>query len=279
MPADSLIKLVTPKRLRQIAGERFYEHGEDYFADGTVRSLRRSEDGISASVQATHRYRVRVRAEGGELDYDCSCPVGRDGAFCKHCVAVGLAWHARRQGAGENADEDDQCELGDANVRAYLQSLDKDELVGLLIEQADEDERLHRRLTLRAAQATPEGPVEAAWKSAFSEAAGIDLYVDYQGAYDHASGIEEVIESLEDFLRAGQAEKVIGLAEHGIAELEESLESVDDSDGWMGGLRPLSKRQRSDQSGGQAGPMQRNRPRGGLPLCAGELRRAARIRG
>ncbi len=235
MPDDSLTELVTPKRLRQVAGVRFYERGESYFADGAVRSLRRSEDGIAASVQGTHRYRVRLRAEDGELDYDCSCPVGRDGAFCKHCVAVGLAWHARREDAGEDAD-DDRPELGELDLRRYLLGLDKEDLVALLVDQADEDERLHRRLALQAAQATPGTPADAAWKAAFSEAAGIDDYVGYRGAYDHARGIEEVVESLEGFLRAGEAERVIGLAEHGLAELEECLGSIDDSDGWMGDL-------------------------------------------
>ncbi len=30
----------------------------------------------------------------GALAYDCTCPLGGDGIFCKHCVAAGLAWLA-----------------------------------------------------------------------------------------------------------------------------------------------------------------------------------------
>jgi uncharacterized Zn finger protein len=232
----ALSDMVTPKLLRRIAGERYFARGEGYFAAGAVRSLRASEGGVKAVVQGTRRYRVHLWAEDGEVGYDCSCPVGHEGDFCKHCVAVGLAWHAGGPGARANASEDAGPTYGEADVRAYLSRLDKEELVSLLLEHADEDERLHRRLTLQAARATSGTAPSSAWKDALADALGTDDFVDYREAYDYACGVEEVIETLEDFLRDGEAAKVIGLAEHGISELERSLEHVDDSDGWLGGL-------------------------------------------
>jgi uncharacterized Zn finger protein len=228
--------IVTPKLLRRMAGERFFARGEAYFAAGVVRSLRAYDGGVKAVVQGTRRYRVHLWAEDGELGYDCSCPVGHEGEFCKHCVAVGLASHAGRQRAGAGASEEAVPAFGEADLRAYLLRLDKEELVSLLLEQAGEDERLHRRLTLQAARATSGTAPLSAWKDALADALETNNFVDYREAYDYACGIEEVIESLEDFLRDGQAAKVIGLAEHGLAELEGSLEHVDDSDGWLGGL-------------------------------------------
>ncbi len=229
---------VAPQALRELAGTRFFNRGGAYFAAGAVRSLRPSDRAVTAVVQGSRRYRVRLWAEGGEFEYDCTCPVGRDGAFCKHCVAVGLAWHA---GAGVGEDRagvtaDTDAALGDAGLHDHLMRLDKEDLVDLLVEHADEDERLHRRLTLRAARATSGSAEPSVWKKAFDEAVGTDHFVHYREAYDHFSGIEEVIESLEDFMKAGEAAKVIGLAEHGLAEIEESLAYVDDSDGWIGGL-------------------------------------------
>jgi len=210
--AKELTSLVTPRLLRRQAGERFFDRGETYFAEGAVRSLRPSNGSVAAVVQGTRRYRVRLWVEDGELDHDCTCPVGRDGAFCKHCVAVGLAWHAGGGGGKDNVDaEDAGAAFGDADLRAYLLGLSKEELAALLFEQADEDERLHRRLTLRAAQTIPGTADVSVWKDAFDEAVGTEEYVHYREAYDYACGIEEVIESLEDFLRNGRAEKVIGL--------------------------------------------------------------------
>ena len=236
MAADdvkALIAAVTPDLLYHMAGERSFDRGEAYFAEEAVQSLRRDGDAIKAVVQGTRRYRVRLWVVDGELAYDCTCPVGQDGYFCKHCVAVGLAWHAAAQSDGDGAIEGADTALGADDVRAYLHGLDREELVSLLMDQADTDERLHRRLTLRAAQATSGTADLSVWKGALDEALETDDYVDYHAAYDYAAGVGDVIESLDDMLRAGQAERVIHLAEYGVAELERSLDHVDDSDGWL----------------------------------------------
>ena len=153
--AEELTTVATPRLLRRVAGERFFGRGEAYFAEGAVRSLRRDGGGVKAVVQGTRRYRVHLWAEDGGLGHDCTCPVGRDGEFCKHCVAVGLAWHAGGQSDDAGVTEDGKTAFGEEDLRAYLLELDQEELVSMLLDQADEDERLHRRLTLRAAQAAP----------------------------------------------------------------------------------------------------------------------------
>ena len=233
--AKDLTAVVTPRLLRRLAGERSFGRGEAYFADGAVRSLKRRAGGIKAVVVGTRTYRVRLRVEDGALDYDCTCPVGRDGAFCKHCVAVGLAWRAD-EGGGEATSRDDQPPpFSEDDLRDYLAGLNKEDLVALLLDRAQEDERLHRGLMVRAAHGTPANADLRVWKDALDDALETGGFVHYREAYDYASGVEEVIESLEDLLRAGQAKGVIELAEHGLEAVEQCLENVDDSDGWMGG--------------------------------------------
>ena len=153
--AKTLARLLTPKRLRRLAGDRFFDRGEAYFAEGAVRSLQLIDQGIKAVVQGTRRYRVRLWAESDELDHDCTCPIGRDGAFCKHCVAVGLAWHAGGQTAQLGTANDAEAGFEEVDLRTSLLKLSKEDLVSLLVDHADDDERLHRRLALRAVQAAP----------------------------------------------------------------------------------------------------------------------------
>ena len=234
--AKDLTTLVTPRRLRGVAGERFFGRGEAYFTAGAVRSLRRRRGGVEAVVQGTRRYRVRLWGEDGDLAYDCTCPVGQDGEFCKHCVAVGLASQADAGGGDAAPGEDGPPSLTERDVRDYLVGLDKEELVSMLLDQSAEDQRLHRRLVVRAAHATGGTADLSVWKDALDDAVQAGDFVPYREAYDYASGVEEVIDGLEDLLREGQAESVIELAEHGLAAVDESLEQVDDSDGWMGGL-------------------------------------------
>lgn len=219
--------VVTLRLLRKLAGEGSFRRGEAYFADGAVRSLKRQDGGIKALVEGTRTYRVRLRLEKGRLDHGCNCPVGQEGAFCKHCVAVGLAWRAD-MGDGEPSRSDEDV------LRDYLAGLHKEELVALLLDRAEEDERLHRRLMIRAAQATPAKADLSVWKEALDDALETRAFVRYRDAYDYASGVGEVIESLEELLEGGQASAVIELAEHGLEAVEQSLGYVDDSDGWMG---------------------------------------------
>ena len=82
-----------------------------------------------AKVLGTEEYRVRLQARDDGLDYSCDCPLGTDGEFCKHCVAVGLTWLEEGRGVAEEPVTMDE-------VRAYLEGREKDELVGIVMEQA-----------------------------------------------------------------------------------------------------------------------------------------------
>jgi uncharacterized Zn finger protein len=75
-----------------MAGTRSFERGEDYFGNRQVVAIAEHNGTITAKVQGTQLYRVKLWIDKGELEYSCTCPVGEDGEFCKHCVAVGLTW-------------------------------------------------------------------------------------------------------------------------------------------------------------------------------------------
>ena len=227
---------VTLKLLRRMAGEPFFGRGEAYLAGGAVRSLRKDGNGVKAAVQGTRSYRVRLWFEDGELGHDCTCPMGWEGYFCKHCVAVGLAWHAEGENCQDGSAAENPSAVTAESVRDHLMGLEKETLVSMLLDMADEDERLHWKLTIRAAHGSQETPNTSAWMRAFDGALASDDLVSYHEAYDYAAGIGEVVGALEDLLREGHAESAIELAEHGLEGLEEALEYVDDSDGWMGGL-------------------------------------------
>ena len=184
---DELLDLPLLRRLA--GGEEALTRGDRIFGAGRVDSLRAAPDRASARVRGSARfYRVKLWRSRGELLYNCSCPAGRDRLFCKHCVAVGLAWlHGAppRDEGEEDADPsspasdlhpvhdhpahppaaagDDRSHPGydtgpDApaepppvppeEVRAHVASLDKRRLVDLVMEALDYDEILRRRLML-----------------------------------------------------------------------------------------------------------------------------------
>lgn len=225
-----LTRLLTPDSLRRLAGTRSYGLGEEYYTDGLVSGLVQDGDTLAAQVHGTQSYRVKLQAVGDRLRYDCSCPFAAEGAFCKHCVAVGLAWlSGAAPGSKTTAVTMD-------DVRAYLQSQSKEALLSLLIEQALEDADLQTRLFLRVAQDAAGGPNLAAYRRAVDRAAKTGDMVEYDDVPRYARGLERVVESLRDLLSAGHAGAAVGLTEYALVKVEKGLDSVDDSNGSVGGV-------------------------------------------
>ena len=91
--SPGLTDVLTLRAIQELADARTFARGLAYFHGGAVGLLDADEYEARASVQGTRRYGVRLAAgPDGELEYECDCPVGDDGTFCKHAVAVALSW-------------------------------------------------------------------------------------------------------------------------------------------------------------------------------------------
>ncbi len=200
-----MIKEILDRRtLRRMAGARSFERGDDYFAHGHVRAVVEHEGTITARVRGTRPYRVKLRVEGGDLAYSCTCPVGADGAFCKHCVAVGLAWLEPGEITKAPEKKPAKPAVTMDDVRTYLAGQDKSALVDMLMEQAIDHDRLRQRLLMRAAKRGPRGLNIATYRQAIDDAVDQSGFVDYHEAYDYArgeAGADSDIDLLVDFSR------------------------------------------------------------------------------
>jgi len=231
----TLKALLDRRALRRLAGAQSFERGEDYFAKGQVRSITEDNGTLTAKVLGARPYRVNLWAERSELDYSCTCPMGSDGAFCKHCVAVALAWLGDIPPSPKSPRKGrDKATITMDDVRRYLAGQETTALVELLMQHAMENDRLRQRLLLHAAKGSPKGLDVSAYRRAIDTAVDTGEFIEYAAASDYGQGIEEVIDSIDDLLREGHAREVIELAEHALAAVEEALGSVDDSDGRMG---------------------------------------------
>jgi uncharacterized Zn finger protein len=127
----TLTELVSQEALRRLAGQRSFERGEEHAKIGAVGALQWDETSIRAGVQGSERYRARLELSGGALVGSCSCPVGHDGFFCKHCVAVGMVWLSRSSQLVEVPAAPTRSEL-----QGRLAALGAEALAGLLVEHA-----------------------------------------------------------------------------------------------------------------------------------------------
>jgi uncharacterized Zn finger protein len=234
----------TKKDLRRATDSGSWERGVGYFEDGRVGSLTVDGGVIRARVAGNEDYRVQLRMEDGQIEGECSCPMGDDGVFCKHCVAVGLAFLDGRaeyvEGGGAAAAKKrgsrQEKEITPDDVRAYLAGQDKDRLVELIMERLPWDDELRQKLFLRAARSGEGGLSFSAYRKAITDATRTGGFVDYRSAHGFARRIDAAIDSLQELLDDGHAAEVIELAEHAIARCEQALGNMDDSDGNMGGL-------------------------------------------
>lgn len=230
------ISVLTPITLRQMADPRSYARGEEYFADGRVQALSERDGKITATVHGSEPYSVELWQEGEQLAYDCSCPRGEDGDFCKHCVAVGLALLAG-PGVNTRSVRNRPRQITIEDVRRHLDGEAKAVLVELLVDRAAQDADLFNLLRLRVANQSHRGSVDLEeWKAVLRRTIDPGDFLDWRAVSHHAMRIDRVVDSLEQLITDGNAAPAIELADYALQEVEQAIGSVDDSGGDMGGL-------------------------------------------
>ena len=192
---NSLAKVLTRDVLRREARAKSYRRGDAYFEGGAVRGIVEDKGVLTAKVQGTRNYAVRLWADGDRLGYSCSCPLGVDGVFCKHCVAAGLTWLTKDDVPAGRPRKPEPAVTMD-HVRAYLARQDPNVLVDIIMEQAIRDEHLRERLLLEVASKRRQGPDIATFHAAIDKAVDTGGFVDYRHAYDYGRGITQVMDSI-----------------------------------------------------------------------------------
>ena len=136
-----------------------FQRGQEYHQRGAVIGLRQYRGRVSATVAGSRDYRVNLWEEDGKLKFECSCPDGMDYAFCKHCVAVGLALLEEtrtedtvgNKSTGRTSRKKARQDITAEDIHAWLEQQDAATLADLLVAQAMHDQHLYRTLQLKVA--------------------------------------------------------------------------------------------------------------------------------
>ncbi|MFC4856262.1 SWIM zinc finger family protein [Actinophytocola glycyrrhizae] len=198
----------TEDDLRAAAGDGSFRRGREYV--DAVGELQPTALGVRAAVRGKDVYEVWLGREHDALAGECGCPFGIEGNFCKHCVAVGLVLLA------------DGAPGPDADLGAYLRSLDQRELVELVLAQAQRDPGLYRQLALRAGSTG--APQVAVLRRQLDTALRVRGFSDG----DYATRAKDVIDTVRALVDAGHAAEARPLARHAVELLVEAMGAVDD---------------------------------------------------
>jgi uncharacterized Zn finger protein len=229
---SSFSNILTAERIKQLADSGSYQRGEAYFRQGHVYSVVEQGDAIVAEVAGSETYEVEFRVEDNELGYQCDCPVGVDGWFCKHCVAVGLTWLANPSTVQKQKGKKKSSSVTTLqDVQRYLEQQDQASLVKLIVDRALKDSDWREQLLMKVAASQPKGVDVKTFQRALQNAIVIRGFLEYGETRSYARKIEKVLDSIAALLDTGHAQTVMELCEYAIPLLENALNSMDDSDG------------------------------------------------
>ena len=217
--------------LRELAGEKVFARGEAYHRDGTVQILAIDRRRVLAQVEGTDDYRTEVTGRGRQIGGECSCPAFSDWGFCKHMVATALAANA----AGGDADGEGADPL--SRIRDHLRAKSVDALVQIIVDLAERDAALFRKLDVAAAVVQADDKtLEAQLRKAIDGATRIRDFVDYRDASGWAAGVNASLDILADLASGKRAGLMLALAARAMDRIEGAIGSIDDSDGHCGAL-------------------------------------------
>ncbi|HKM62644.1 MAG TPA: SWIM zinc finger family protein [Acidisphaera sp.] len=216
--------------VRELAGEASFARGEAYYHGGQVQILALGPRRVLAQVAGTEDYRTELTGCGKEIGGACSCPAFEDHGFCKHLVAVALAANEAGDAAAESGDRL-------ACIRNYLKEQGADGLVVMIMDLAERDPALFRRLELAAAAVcADDAMLEARLRQAIDDATSTRGFVHYREAADWADRVDSVLDAVADLASGARAGLALKLVERAIDRIERGIDEIDDSDGHCGAL-------------------------------------------
>ncbi|MFZ4099596.1 MAG: DUF6880 family protein [Chlamydiia bacterium] len=229
---------ITVKTLESLAGGAAFERGRAYYKEGVVENARPEPTAIAATVVGSSRYKVKLLMRGNALESSCTCPQGRSGCFCKHCVAVGLAWLAAPDLPKDPVANVEKPTGPDpwAILSEYLAKQPQEVLAKLLMDMAVRDERFQQELLRRAIKFVHPSDERATYLKAITKITKVNGFLDYKGVRAFAPRFQELLDELEELLTVESASMLIDLAEHATERIEQLLGKADDSNGSIGGL-------------------------------------------
>lgn len=231
----SVLNYLSIREVRSLAGDLWFERGEDYFEQGRVTRLTENDGVVSAIVEGTQDYRVRLWPDvNDEIGFACTCPLGVNDQFCKHCVAAALAWNEKARESKKISNPKRKSQGDD--LKSFLEQMEKDKLVEIVLREASENRSLSKRLLLEAARVNPAGLDLKAFRKSISAAMRTGGFVDYKSAARYARRIDQVVDSISALMDNGHAIEVVALTEFALNKLEKAFGEVDDSDGNMGDI-------------------------------------------
>jgi len=250
--------------LSRLAGAGAFARGRAYWREQRVSLGEQSADALAGEARGSHVYSLWLKREGLHWTWDCSCPAAEDGSLCKHLVAAVLTARdgdepvqaitpvALRMQQLQSAEArlEQLLAMAEALPRpaaapargrrattgrgvpddlgAFLRAQPAEHLAAWLLDLAEKDSAIDKRLRLHQAGAQPE-----ALKAALGKLLDPGGFLDYRASMRYAGRLDDVLAALQARLAEDPAH-ARELCEYALGRLFKIYERSDDSAGAIG---------------------------------------------
>ncbi|MDA8522211.1 SWIM zinc finger family protein [Acidovorax sp. NCPPB 4044] len=252
--SPSWLSCLSDAALQRMSGSAVFGRGRTYAVSGAIETLEASaprpgeQAALAAVVHGTQAYRVRVWIDADdELDGACNCPHAQEGNFCKHLVALSLAWRAEQGGEAAPSDPEAARKVTAAAKRAHTQAERREALHRFVGQQtardlaerlwswAERDSDLMADLKAWAAEQQAEDDPKAL-RGAITDLLKVrGDGLDWRESVAYARRAARVPAMLRPWL-GRDPDALRDLCEHALRRLYKAAADADDSDGEIGGV-------------------------------------------
>ncbi|HHQ4642575.1 TPA: SWIM zinc finger family protein [Aeromonas veronii] len=223
---DELIDLA---ELKAQSGETSFAKGVKLASQGAVQQLAQDGESITARVQGSHLYRVRLEV-GRELVSHCNCPAADYQTLCKHGVATALAFNMQLSGLGGEEGAVAQVPDERARLRGYFERQAQPAQLDVLIDEIRRDPK-RWNYWLRKVELSEQPFSPAKLKTLINRALPKRDVWEWRAVSDYFSEAEELFEAIWEGVDTLPLDQQWPLTCYALDRLNTVLLQVDDSNG------------------------------------------------
>lgn len=121
-------------------------------------------------------------------------------------------------------------------IRDYLSTQTPAQLIALLLQATERDERCYKSLLHKAELAIGDTDLYKTFHKLITQATYVSGFIEWREVDDFVADLEELVDSLHDLLTPEHASMLAELLEYALERMENAVQDVDDSSGSVGGV-------------------------------------------
>ncbi|MCW7553333.1 hypothetical protein NX722_11930 [Endozoicomonas gorgoniicola] len=219
---------ITDALLLDLAGERSFERGEDYYHRGAVEELSIRGGHVTADVQGGEAYVVQLVYNQDGLQGSCDCPASDGVYFCKHCVAAAMVLRDQLC----EPETPDKPVRPIALIETFLRQQNKEQLISDLLDLIDSNRQLRHEWLIRAENRLG-GMDKATVRKRITAAIPHNQFCySFSEVRAYFANVEHSLELLAESIDYLPPTDQIELLEYALERIVNTQDSVDDSGGF-----------------------------------------------